>query len=305
MTEYGSQFAPPPSRPQAPGPTYGAPTYPTGAPGYPPAQGYPPPQGYPPAQGYPPPHGYPPAQGYPPAAPSYPPAGPGYAAAGPGYPAVPPVPAGQRVYQGSPQGEPCRLCGSVPTANVTFRQHTGMLLMMRFGSLKGPFCRDCGLHVFRKMTAHTLLAGWWGWASFFITPITLLINLARRGAVARLDSPVQQLANRHPADPGKPVYQRFAIVGLLVPLLVVGAIVVAAATSSSTSSPTGASLVGSCVQADSSGSGSGVTFVDCGKPHQGKVTLVTTTTQSCPADTLFTLRKTDDSDNTVVCVGRG
>jgi hypothetical protein len=304
MTEYGSQFAPPPSRPAAPGPTYGTPSYGApsyGAPNYPTgAPGYPPPQGYPHAA-----PGYPPAPpGYPNGAPGYPPAQ-GYPGAAPGYPAVPPVPAGQRVYQGTPQGQPCRLCGSVPTANVTFRQHTGMLLMMRFGSLKGPFCRDCGLHVFRKMSAHTLLAGWWGWASFFITPITLLINLARRGSVARLDPPVPQVANRTPADPGKPLYQRPAILGLLVPVVALIVLIFAISTSSDSSSPSGVSLVGKCVQADSADPGAGVDFVDCGKPHQGKVTLVTTTKESCPADTLFTLRNADDSsDNTVVCVGR-
>jgi len=188
---------------------------------------------------------------------------------------------------------------------VTFRQHTGMLLMMRFGSLKGPFCRDCGLHVFRKMSAHTLLAGWWGWASFFITPITLLINLARRGSVARLDPPVPQLANRTPADPGQPLYQRPAILGLLVPVVALIVVIFAISTSSDSTSPGGVSLVGKCVQADSADPGAGVDFVDCGKPHQGKVTLVTTTKESCPADTLFTLRNADDSsDNTVVCVGR-
>jgi hypothetical protein len=216
----------------------------------------------------------------------------------PGYPAVPPVPVGQRVYQGSPQGQPCRLCGSVPTADVTFRRHTGMLLLMRFGSLKGPFCRDCGLYVFRKMSAHTLLLGWWGWASFFITPITLLINLARRGAVARLDAPIQQLANRQPADPGKPLYQRFAIVGLLVPLLVVGAIVAAAASSSSSSDDT---LVGRCVQANSTGTNA--ELVDCGQPHQGVVTQVVSTSQDCPSDSLYVLSHSDDSS--VLCVGRG
>jgi hypothetical protein len=278
MTEYGNQFAPPPSHPAAPGPTYGRPTYPPAAPGYPTS-----------APGY-----QPPAPGYPPTA--------------PGYPAVPPVPTaygaptnqGAPTYQGSSMGPACRLCGSVPAAAVTFRQHTGMILMMRFGSLKGPFCRDCGIYVYRKMTAHTLLAGWWGWASFFITPITLLLNLARRGTVARLAPPIQRLANQRPADPGKPLYQRFAIVGLLVPLLVVGVIVAVSASSSSGDD----SLVGRCVQANSAGTNA--KLVDCGQPHQGVVTQVANTSKDCPSDSLFFLTHGDESSGTsVLCVGRG
>jgi hypothetical protein len=199
----------------------------------------------------------------------------------------------------------CRLCGSVPAANVTFRQHTGMILMMRFGSLSGPFCRDCGVYVFRKMTAHTLLAGWWGWASFFITPVILLLNLARRGKVARLAAPIRQLANRQPADPGKPLYQRFAIVGLLVPLAVLVLIVAAATDSSSADSSSGnGTLVGSCVQEDSAGTNA--KLVDCGQPHQGVVTQVANTSQDCPSDTLFEVSRSNDiTDATVLCVGRG
>jgi hypothetical protein len=62
-------------------------------------------------------------------------------------------------------------------------------------------------------------------------------------------------------------------------------------------------LVGKCVQADSSDSGAGVKFVDCGKPHQGKVTLVATNSQSCPSDSIFFV--SNNKDNTVLCVGRG
>jgi hypothetical protein len=35
--------------------------------------------------------------------------------------------------------------------------------------------------VFRSTTAKTLVQGWYGHASSIITPVTVLINLARRG----------------------------------------------------------------------------------------------------------------------------
>ena len=195
----------------------------------------------------------------------------------------------------------CRICSSEPAAQVTFRQHTGMLLLMRFGRFEGPFCRDCGLFVFRKATAHTLLAGWWGWLSFFITPVVIVINLVRRRAVAGLTAPVPRLDNRRPSDPGRPLYRRFAIAGVLVPLLVIGAIVAAAASSQPTRGP-----VGMCVQ--SGGTGTGVRLVDCGKPHQGVVTQVVDRSADCPVESIGVLtgHNSDGSeDSTKLCVGQG
>ncbi|MFI5914885.1 hypothetical protein [Dactylosporangium sp. NPDC051541] len=123
-----------------------------------------------------------------------------------------------------PQGAPpvqCRFCGSVPAANVKFRGHQGMILLMRFLSLDGPFCRDCGLSTFRSMTARTLVQGWWGYASFIITPITVLINVVKRDKVANLPAPQPSPygASKQPMDPGKPLLSRpMAIIGLCIPL---------------------------------------------------------------------------------------
>jgi hypothetical protein len=54
----------------------------------------------------------------------------------------------------------CRFCNNGPAAQTTFRQHTGMIIVMKFSKIVGPFCRNCGLAAFRSTTAHTLLAGW-------------------------------------------------------------------------------------------------------------------------------------------------
>ena len=193
----------------------------------------------------------------------------------------------------------CRMCGSVPAEMVTYRRHTGMLLLMRFSGTAGPFCRDCGLSTFRKAQAYTLLAGWWGWASFFIAPITMLVNLARRGKVARLAPPSNAAPGHQPADPGRPLYQRFAIAGLLVPVVVIGLIVAAAATASDDSAG-----VGSCIRASADGTQASV--VACGEQHDGKVTQVVRDSADCPSDTIGVLRHYDGADDTrVLCVGQG
>lgn len=73
----------------------------------------------------------------------------------------------------------------MPAADTTCRGHQGILIIMRFLHVKGPFCHDCGMSTYRRMTANTLLQGWWGYASSIITPITVIINLTRRGTPKR------------------------------------------------------------------------------------------------------------------------
>jgi hypothetical protein len=115
----------------------------------------------------------------------------------------------------------CRFCGSVPAADVKFRGHQGFVIMMRFLRLDGPFCRDCGLATFRRMTSRTLVQGWYGYASFIITPITVVINLVRRGEVASLPAPHPNpyAPSRPPMDAGPRLLARpMTWFGLAIPL---------------------------------------------------------------------------------------
>jgi hypothetical protein len=124
----------------------------------------------------------------------------------------------QQQYAGAKE---CRFCGSVPAADVKFRGHQGMIIIMRFLSLDGPFCRDCGLATFREMTAKTLVQGWYGYASFIITPITVLINLVKRGKVADLPAPQPgpNSQGRRPRDPNPALLARpMALIGLCIPV---------------------------------------------------------------------------------------
>jgi len=202
----GGQWSPPGGSAQPP---YGAP----------PQQPYPPygaPQQYAPQQqGYAPQQGYGPQQGFAPQ--QY--AQPGYAQ---------PYPQ-QDTYGTGPQ---CRFCGCVPAADTTFRGHRGMLVIMQFRHVRGPFCRDCGLATFRKMTADTLIQGWYGYISFVVTPVTVLINLARRGKVANLPVPMPPPSGQHsrPMDPGPALLARpTALIGLAIPFVLFLVLIVLAA----------------------------------------------------------------------------
>ena len=124
----------------------------------------------------------------------------------------------------------CRFCGSVPAVSTTFRGHQGMIVLMRFLRMEGPFCRDCGLGTFRLMTSRTLVQGWYGYGSFIITPITVLINLVRRNKVAKLPPPQPNPfgPSRPPMNPGKRLLARpMTWFGLCVPLVVLGLILIA------------------------------------------------------------------------------
>lgn len=114
----------------------------------------------------------------------------------------------------------CRVCSRAPAANVSFHGHEGLLVLMRFSRTDGPFCRQCGLAAYRDISAHTLVRGWWGMASLFITAGVLMLNTARRARVTTLPESSRP-ANDRTLNPGKPLLDRTAAYGLLVPALLI------------------------------------------------------------------------------------
>lgn len=102
----------------------------------------------------------------------------------------------------------CRFCGSVPATAMTIYEHNGYVIVMQFKHLSGPFCRNCGLHVWRRMTNTTLLRGWLGMFSFFIAPITALINVINLHKLTALPPPQPGTSGPPPADPGGGLFQR-------------------------------------------------------------------------------------------------
>ncbi|MFF4226092.1 hypothetical protein ACFYZH_24940 [Streptomyces abikoensis] len=125
----------------------------------------------------------------------------------------------QQGFQGHPAQAYCRLCGGFPAADVTVRGHQGILIMMRFLSLNGPFCRNCGTAVLRDMTGKTLLQGWWSPLSLvIITPFTLLWNVFVRAKLNKLEPPVPGQPGPQ-LDPGLPLRKRPAVWGLAIPVI--------------------------------------------------------------------------------------
>ncbi|MFD8599740.1 hypothetical protein ACFV1L_32515 [Kitasatospora sp. NPDC059646] len=121
-------------------------------------------------------------------------------------------------------GPLCRFCGSAPAAKVTVRGHQGLLVLMRFLKLRGPFCRDCGTATVRRMTAQSMWQGWWSVASLVVNPLTMLANLGAWLALRRLPAPLPG-APGTPMPTGRPLWRRAEVLGLLLPVLVVGALV--------------------------------------------------------------------------------
>ena len=74
----------------------------------------------------------------------------------------------------------CQSCGALaPTKYVEFYQNIGAIILRFHKSIKGKFCKSCINQYFWEYTLFTLLLGWWGAISFFVTPFHILNNVVR------------------------------------------------------------------------------------------------------------------------------
>ncbi|QMU78946.1 toxin-antitoxin system, toxin component [Streptacidiphilus sp. PB12-B1b] len=251
------------------------------APPYPPQQPPLPPQ---PPYAQQPPHPQQPAQ-----APFAPPQQP-----------YPPQPYPQQSYPGPQSGVGCRFCGAQPAVEATVRAHRGMVLMMQWRTQHGPFCRTCGVASVRKLTADTLIQGWWGLQSFFRTPVTLVQNALAYRRIKALPEPAPGRPGQ-PLELGRPLLARPGAIGLLVPVAVV-ALVVAGITASS-SDPSYAS-VGSCVQNHGTSDNPDVSVVTCAPGTYKVIDKLgdTTDDSGCPQPTTVSYTQQESGDDFVLCL---
>ncbi len=164
-------------------------------------------------------------------------------------------PHGQQAF--APQGQQvCRFCGSYPAVDATVRGHQGLIILMRFLKLRGPFCRTCGIASVRDMTSKSLWQGWWGIGSSIVNPITMLMNLGPMQKFKSLPEPAP--GPGRPMDPGKPLIQRPAMLGFLIPVVVIGLIVFSNLTSTESKAH-----VGACVVNKGTAGKPNVKVVDC------------------------------------------
>ncbi|WP_329155811.1 hypothetical protein OIU91_41265 (plasmid) [Streptomyces sp. NBC_01456] len=117
----------------------------------------------------------------------------------------------------------CRNCGAQPAVAVTVRAHQGLLIVMRFHKLDGPFCKACGTAVVRQLTTNTLGLGWWSPLSLVIfTPFTLIWNLVVSHKLAALPQPGPALPGASRLQEGKPVLRRPMAYLAIAPLIWAG-----------------------------------------------------------------------------------
>ncbi|GAA3094077.1 hypothetical protein GCM10010530_19070 [Kribbella aluminosa] len=150
----------------------------------------------------------------------------------------------------------CRFCGGYPAVEATVRGHQGMVILMRFLKLRGPFCRTCGIASVRDMTSKSLWQGWWGIGSSIINPITMLMNIGPMQKFKGLPEPTP--GPGRPMDPGKPLFQRPAILMLLLPFVVIALLIVG-----NLNSTEAKAQVGACVVNKGTSSNPNVKVVDC------------------------------------------
>jgi hypothetical protein len=117
--------------------------------------------------------------------------------------------------------ERCRYCGSTPTLSGTVYAVIGLAIIHRTRTTKSPFCRGCGIAAVRDRSAQTLVRGWWGITGVIVTPFVLLINLIVRLRLFGIDAPTGAYRGHSPEPQGRPLFLRWQIIGLLVPVAVV------------------------------------------------------------------------------------
>ncbi len=84
----------------------------------------------------------------------------------------------------------CHSCAQEgPTKRVTFRQNIGVVLLRFTTDKEGRFCKTCLRHHFWRTTLVTLVFGWWGLLSFFVTLFILPANVLTMLRAARLPEP--------------------------------------------------------------------------------------------------------------------
>jgi hypothetical protein len=233
-----------------------------------------------------------------------------------------------------PLDDECLLCGHYPAAEVSVQQHIGMVIVRSLRSFEGPLCRDCGLEVFRSMTARTLVTGWWGLLSFFATIAGLFGNLQAWRTLRDLDPPSLRQETilapfRRPMPRGKPLWQRGGFVGFAVVVFLFAVPLIADSLDSSPSSPPAATraVTGASSSSSSSSSGSAAPrsssprdleglclrytadsrisdVVPCSQRHDARILAVRMFPEGCPANAPYYFELPENGRNWVLCVDR-
>ena len=83
----------------------------------------------------------------------------------------------------------CERCSRVPARVITSRKHLGMIFFGKTWERQGIWCKE---HARARVAADltfTLVLGWWGVISFFITLVMLPALVAELSKIAGMEPP--------------------------------------------------------------------------------------------------------------------
>ena len=83
----------------------------------------------------------------------------------------------------------CDMCGWGPAKNVKFYAVTGLIIFLRTYTFDAKMCRSCALGIYNEAQRNTLLKGWWGIFSFFVTIVTFILNASHVNSVKSMLPP--------------------------------------------------------------------------------------------------------------------
>ena len=167
----------------------------------------------------------------------------------------------------------CEVCGRAPAIHIYASMYSGRILLGDELFWKGDACRQCATCQYRAGLAHCLWAGWWAPVALVVNPRMIWRNAKGLREAKRMPEPVG-VPLAEPLDPGRPVFRRpAAVVGMLIPLVVVGAIValVLAVTGTRRIDELAA---GDCLDLPVGRTIERADPIDCDDPHNAEVTGV-------------------------------
>ena len=186
------------------------------------------------------------------------------------------------------------VCGATPATQVTLRSVLALAVFGVTSTVRGVYCRDCGLAMFRQRMSATLLTGWWGVLHFFINLGVVFGNLGERARLMRLGPPMRNPGTGF-LDPGRPVFLRAGFIVSAAVLLIGGSSLIIAATTPPVPFPAAdQAYIGLCAQH----SGNDWSTVDCSGAHDGKVVSLAHTAEGCPSED--SAAKLDDGNYTCI-----
>jgi hypothetical protein len=83
----------------------------------------------------------------------------------------------------------CQVCGRSPALFLPLRKVTGMILPYTIRTTRQVLCRECGIAVFRHVSASTMVTGWWSPVAYFVNLVVLGLNGNHRLRLAELAPP--------------------------------------------------------------------------------------------------------------------